>query len=193
MTEKSGAFMKKWSNRSKQKGRGWSARYLISLGWSQTFSGQKQKWWLIWPRNSSYRAGCCMHSCVSLPLQEALRHDRSNLLQKELRSKEQELEKILYRQKKVTGPKSLLKKHVPFYCLSAEAFSDWEWFFICWGLVLVNLVAASLVLSCLWRCWSGLSSNWFVFNCNVFQWMFWPCIFLSALFSLGTILLSVVQ
>ncbi|XP_032043927.1 EF-hand calcium-binding domain-containing protein 4A [Aythya fuligula] len=33
--------------------------------------------------------------------QEALRHDRSNLLQKELRSKEQELEKILYRQKKL--------------------------------------------------------------------------------------------
>ncbi|NXI71409.1 EFC4A protein, partial [Anseranas semipalmata] len=33
--------------------------------------------------------------------QEALRHDRSNVLQKELRSKEQELEKILYRQKKL--------------------------------------------------------------------------------------------
>uniref|UniRef100_A0A8C9F522 EF-hand domain-containing protein n=1 Tax=Pavo cristatus TaxID=9049 RepID=A0A8C9F522_PAVCR len=33
--------------------------------------------------------------------QEALRHSRSNLLQKELRSKEQELEKILYRQKKL--------------------------------------------------------------------------------------------
>ncbi|XP_010159902.1 PREDICTED: EF-hand calcium-binding domain-containing protein 4B-like [Eurypyga helias] len=33
--------------------------------------------------------------------QDALRHDRSNLLQKELRSKEQELEKILYRQKKL--------------------------------------------------------------------------------------------
>ncbi|XP_031464867.1 EF-hand calcium-binding domain-containing protein 4A isoform X2 [Phasianus colchicus] len=33
--------------------------------------------------------------------QEALRHNRSNLLQKELRSKEQELEKILYRQKKL--------------------------------------------------------------------------------------------
>ncbi|XP_040416323.1 EF-hand calcium-binding domain-containing protein 4A isoform X6 [Cygnus olor] len=33
--------------------------------------------------------------------QEALRHDRSNLLRKELRSKEQELEKILYRQKKL--------------------------------------------------------------------------------------------
>ncbi|NXQ84987.1 EFC4A protein, partial [Nyctibius grandis] len=33
--------------------------------------------------------------------QEALRHDRSNLLQKELCSKEQELEKILYRQKKL--------------------------------------------------------------------------------------------
>ncbi|XP_074441709.1 EF-hand calcium-binding domain-containing protein 4A isoform X3 [Larus michahellis] len=33
--------------------------------------------------------------------QEALRHDRSNLLQKELRSKEQELEKILYRQNKL--------------------------------------------------------------------------------------------
>ncbi|NXP74324.1 EFC4A protein, partial [Ramphastos sulfuratus] len=33
--------------------------------------------------------------------QEALRHDRSNLLQKELRSKEQELEKILYHQKKL--------------------------------------------------------------------------------------------
>ncbi|XP_009672680.1 EF-hand calcium-binding domain-containing protein 4A isoform X2 [Struthio camelus] len=33
--------------------------------------------------------------------QEALRHDRSNLLQKELHSKEQELEKILYRQKKL--------------------------------------------------------------------------------------------
>ncbi|KAM9147555.1 EF-hand calcium-binding domain-containing protein 4A [Pangshura tecta] len=33
--------------------------------------------------------------------QESLRHDRSNLLQKELRSKEQELEKILYRQKKL--------------------------------------------------------------------------------------------
>ncbi|XP_051477749.1 EF-hand calcium-binding domain-containing protein 4A isoform X3 [Apus apus] len=33
--------------------------------------------------------------------QEALRHDRSNLLQKELHSKEQELEKILYCQKKL--------------------------------------------------------------------------------------------
>ncbi|XP_025964030.2 EF-hand calcium-binding domain-containing protein 4A isoform X2 [Dromaius novaehollandiae] len=33
--------------------------------------------------------------------QEALRHDRSNLLQKKLHSKEQELEKILYRQKKL--------------------------------------------------------------------------------------------
>ncbi|NXI47070.1 EFC4A protein, partial [Galbula dea] len=33
--------------------------------------------------------------------QEALRHDRSNLLQKELHSKEQELEKILYHQKKL--------------------------------------------------------------------------------------------
>ncbi|NWX11492.1 EFC4A protein, partial [Aegotheles bennettii] len=33
--------------------------------------------------------------------QEALRHDKSNLLQKELCSKEQELEKILYRQKKL--------------------------------------------------------------------------------------------
>nr|XP_042718092.1 EF-hand calcium-binding domain-containing protein 4A isoform X2 [Chrysemys picta bellii] len=33
--------------------------------------------------------------------QESLRHNRSNLLQKELRSKEQELEKILYRQKKL--------------------------------------------------------------------------------------------
>ncbi|NXY47040.1 EFC4A protein, partial [Ceuthmochares aereus] len=33
--------------------------------------------------------------------QEALRQDRSNLLQKELHSKEQELEKILYRQKKL--------------------------------------------------------------------------------------------
>ncbi|NXD12973.1 EFC4A protein, partial [Nothocercus nigrocapillus] len=33
--------------------------------------------------------------------QETLRHDRSNLLQKELHSKEQELEKILYRQKKM--------------------------------------------------------------------------------------------
>ncbi|NWR66103.1 EFC4A protein, partial [Bucorvus abyssinicus] len=33
--------------------------------------------------------------------QEALRHDRSNLLQKELRSKEQELEKILHHQKKL--------------------------------------------------------------------------------------------
>lgn len=30
MIEKSGAFMKKWNNRSKQKGRGWSARYLLS-------------------------------------------------------------------------------------------------------------------------------------------------------------------
>ncbi|XP_062433486.1 EF-hand calcium-binding domain-containing protein 4A isoform X3 [Rhea pennata] len=36
-----------------------------------------------------------------LVCQEALRHDRSNLLQKELCSKEQELEKILYRQKKL--------------------------------------------------------------------------------------------
>ncbi|KAJ7396246.1 calcium release activated channel regulator 2B [Pitangus sulphuratus] len=36
-----------------------------------------------------------------LVCQEALRHDRSNLLQKELHNKEQELEKILYRQKKV--------------------------------------------------------------------------------------------
>uniref|UniRef100_A0A8C3P1P7 Calcium release activated channel regulator 2B n=1 Tax=Cyanoderma ruficeps TaxID=181631 RepID=A0A8C3P1P7_9PASS len=36
-----------------------------------------------------------------LVCQEALRHDRSNLLQKELHSKEQELEKILYRQKKL--------------------------------------------------------------------------------------------
>ncbi|XP_030416528.1 EF-hand calcium-binding domain-containing protein 4A isoform X5 [Gopherus evgoodei] len=36
-----------------------------------------------------------------LVCQESLRHDRSNLLQKELRSKEQELEKILYRQKKL--------------------------------------------------------------------------------------------
>ncbi|NXS40913.1 EFC4A protein, partial [Balaeniceps rex] len=67
----------------------------------RTFSGLKQRRSLIWPRNSSYHAGCCTHSCVSLPLQEALRHDRSNLLQKELRSKEQELEKILYRQKKL--------------------------------------------------------------------------------------------
>ncbi|NXA34377.1 EFC4A protein, partial [Eudromia elegans] len=33
--------------------------------------------------------------------QETLRHDRSNRLQKELHSKEQELEKILYRQKKL--------------------------------------------------------------------------------------------
>ncbi|XP_042740564.1 EF-hand calcium-binding domain-containing protein 4A isoform X3 [Lagopus leucura] len=33
--------------------------------------------------------------------QEALKHNRSNVLQKELRSKEQELEKILYRQKKL--------------------------------------------------------------------------------------------
>ncbi|XP_068026810.1 EF-hand calcium-binding domain-containing protein 4B-like, partial [Melanerpes formicivorus] len=33
--------------------------------------------------------------------QEALRHERSNLLQKELHSKEQELEKILYHQKKL--------------------------------------------------------------------------------------------
>jgi len=63
-----------------------------------------------------------MHSCVSL--QEALRHDRSNLLQKELYSKEQELEKILCRQKKVTAPKHFLKKHVSFYCLSAKTFSD---------------------------------------------------------------------
>ncbi|XP_054246706.1 EF-hand calcium-binding domain-containing protein 4A [Indicator indicator] len=36
-----------------------------------------------------------------LSCQEALRHDRSNLLQKELHSKEQELEKILYHQKKL--------------------------------------------------------------------------------------------
>ncbi|XP_039923451.1 EF-hand calcium-binding domain-containing protein 4A isoform X2 [Hirundo rustica] len=36
-----------------------------------------------------------------LVCQEALRHDKSNLLQKELHSKEQELEKILYRQKKL--------------------------------------------------------------------------------------------
>ncbi|XP_069713859.1 EF-hand calcium-binding domain-containing protein 4A isoform X2 [Phaenicophaeus curvirostris] len=36
-----------------------------------------------------------------LTCQEALRHDRSNLLQKELHNKEQELEKILYRQKKL--------------------------------------------------------------------------------------------
>ncbi|KAL2303484.1 hypothetical protein Nmel_008754 [Mimus melanotis] len=36
-----------------------------------------------------------------LVCQEALRHDRSNLLQKELHNKEQELEKILYRQKKL--------------------------------------------------------------------------------------------
>lgn len=128
MTKQWDVFTKKWSNRSKQKGRGCSARYLISLGWSQTFSGLKESWWLIWLRNSSYHAGCCMHSCVSLPLQEALRRDRSNLLQKELNSKEQELEKILCRQKKVTGPKSFLKKHLPFYCLSAKAFSDWEWF-----------------------------------------------------------------
>lgn len=61
-------------------------------------------------------------AAVSLPLQEALRHDRSNLLQKELRSKEQELEKILYRQKKVTGPKAFLK-HIPFYCLSVKTSS----------------------------------------------------------------------
>ncbi|NXS68433.1 EFC4A protein, partial [Pandion haliaetus] len=40
--------------------------------------------------------------------QEALRHDRSNLLQKELRSKEQELEKILYRQKKLEHQLQLL-------------------------------------------------------------------------------------
>ncbi|XP_066467279.1 EF-hand calcium-binding domain-containing protein 4A [Tiliqua scincoides] len=33
--------------------------------------------------------------------QESMRHDRSNLLQKELRSKEQEFEKMLYRQKKL--------------------------------------------------------------------------------------------
>ncbi|XP_071414847.1 EF-hand calcium-binding domain-containing protein 4A [Pithys albifrons albifrons] len=36
-----------------------------------------------------------------LVCQEALRHDRSNLLQKELHNKEQELEKILYHQKKL--------------------------------------------------------------------------------------------
>ncbi|XP_032546896.1 EF-hand calcium-binding domain-containing protein 4A isoform X2 [Chiroxiphia lanceolata] len=36
-----------------------------------------------------------------LVCQEALRHDRSNLLQRELHNKEQELEKILYRQKKL--------------------------------------------------------------------------------------------
>lgn len=54
-----------------------------------------------------------VHSCVSLPLQEALRHDRSNLLQKELHNKEQELEKILYRQKKVMGSKSFLTKRIP--------------------------------------------------------------------------------
>ncbi|XP_064513716.1 EF-hand calcium-binding domain-containing protein 4A isoform X3 [Pseudopipra pipra] len=46
-----------------------------------------------------------------LVCQEALRHDRSNLLQKELHNKEQELEKILYRQKKVPqNKKPLLKK-----------------------------------------------------------------------------------
>lgn len=50
---------------------------------------------------------------MSLLLQEALRHDRSNLLQKELHNKEQELEKILYRQKKVMGSKSFLTKHIP--------------------------------------------------------------------------------
>jgi len=60
-------------------------------------------------------------------LQEALRHSRSNLLQKELRSKEQELEKILYRQKKVTEPKAFLK-HTLFYCLSIKTFSGWGWF-----------------------------------------------------------------
>lgn len=127
MTEKSGAFMKKWSNRSKQKGRGWSARYLISLGWSQTFSVLKQTWWPIWPRTAlTVLAVVC--TAVSLPLQEALRHERSNLLQKELRSKEQELEKILYRQKKVTRPKSFLKQYISFYCLPAKVFPDWEWF-----------------------------------------------------------------
>lgn len=63
-------------------------------------------------------------SCVSSPLQEALRHDRSNLLQKELHNKEQELEKILYRQKKVMGSKSFLTKHIPLCCLSAMVFFD---------------------------------------------------------------------
>lgn len=64
---------------------------------------------------------------MSSSLQEALRHNRSNLLQKELRSKEQELEKILYRQKKVTEPKDFLKCAF-FYCISIKTFSGWEWF-----------------------------------------------------------------
>lgn len=86
-----------------------------------------------------------VHSCVSLSLQEALRHDRSNLLQKELHSKEQELEKILYRQKKVVGSKSFLTKHIPLCCLSAQAFSDGKW---CSD-ALDNLALAGEVLPCL--------------------------------------------
>lgn len=89
-----------------------------------------------------------VHSCVSLLLQEALRHDRSNLLQKELHNKEQELEKILYRQKKVMGSKSLLTKHIPFCCLSVQAFSDGKWCSDAEDLALDNLALASEV-SCL--------------------------------------------
>lgn len=90
-----------------------------------------------------------VHSCVSLSLQEALRHDRSNLLQKELHSKEQELEKILYRQKKVVGSKSFLTKHIPLCCLSAQVFSDGRWCTASEGLALDNLALAGEVLSCL--------------------------------------------
>lgn len=67
-----------------------------------------------------------VHSCVSPSLQEALKHNRSNLLQKELHSKEQELEKILYRQKKVTEPKAFLKC-AAFYRISIKTFSGWGW------------------------------------------------------------------
>lgn len=118
---------------------------------------------LFWSRDSgSSGQGTALtvlgvvHSCVSLLLQEALRHDRSNLLQKELHNKEQELEKILYRQKKVMGSKSFLTKHIPFCCLSVQAFSDGKWCSDAEDLALDNLALASEV-SCLWRCWDGLS------------------------------------
>lgn len=167
---------------------------LSLLAWRQPSFVLNQRWWLVWPRSSSYCARCCAQLCIlPLPLQEALRHDKSNLLQKELHSKEQELEKILYRQKKVVGSKSFPTKHIPLCCLSAQAFSGGKWGSAAEGLALDNLALASEVLSCVWRCWNGLSNNRFVFRCNAVLWMFCSCIFLSALCSLGTIFLSIVQ
>uniref|UniRef100_A0A8C6YSJ4 Calcium release activated channel regulator 2B n=1 Tax=Nothoprocta perdicaria TaxID=30464 RepID=A0A8C6YSJ4_NOTPE len=62
----------------------------------QTFSGLKDSCWFTWTSNSSYHAVGCMNSHIYLFLQETLRHDRSNLLQKELHSKEQDFRMLVF-------------------------------------------------------------------------------------------------